>query len=173
LITLDHDKRRALADAKARVRELLKPETEARKIARAKQRRAREKRVGQRAPEQRQPRHKEPAYLNWIRSLPCVCCGKAPRSEAAHVRAGYPAEGWRPTGMAEKPSDRRTAPLCRSCHREGPKAQHGTRERLWWQALGIYPPDLCAALAAAYDAGGDGLAVVRRFGARGRYERVD
>ena len=55
--------------------------------------------------------------------------------------------------MAEKPDDRRTVPLCRDCHLDGPKAQHRTNERAWWEALGIYPPDLCADLIASYEAG--------------------
>ncbi len=163
---LDAEKRAALNAAKAKVRELLKPEREAERIRRAQERRKRERGVGERAPGQRQPRVREPAYLNWIRSLPCLNCGKPPRSEAAHIRAGYPADGWRPTGMQERPSDRRTAPLCRSCHRDGPKAQHAAGERSWWEARGIYPPSLCAQLSEAYEAGTDVAADMAAFHAR-------
>jgi len=99
---------------------------------------------------QRNPREKDSAYLNWIRTLPCVACGKSAPSQAAHIRSGYPEPGWRPTGMAEKPSDWRTAPLCRDCHLDGPKAQHRHNERSWWAGLGIYPPDLCAKLRSEY-----------------------
>jgi hypothetical protein len=119
------------------------------------------------------PRVKEPLYLAWIRRLPCVACMtlgvvQTSRIEAAHVRAGFPADGWRPTGMMEKPSDRRCTPLCRWHHQDAPDAQHRGNERSWWEALRIYPPALCAALSAAYDANGDGAAVILRFVAEAR-----
>lgn len=160
---LDAETRKALSAAQAKVREILDPINEAKKIERAKNRRSRERRVGQTAEGQRKPRKRESDYLNWIRGLACVNCGKPPRSEAAHVRAGYPESGWRPTGMGEKPDDRRSVPLCANCHRQGPKAQHQTKERAWWAERGIYPPELCAALSEAYEANQDGAAVVRRF----------
>lgn len=112
---------------------------------------------------QRAPRQRDNAYLAWLRRLPCVACGSREHVEAAHIRAGYPSAGWRPTGMQEKPDDTRCAPLCASCHREGPDAQHRSNERTWWSARGIDPPDLCRALRKAYDANEDGSQVIRRF----------
>lgn len=159
---LDLDRRRALQEARRRVKELEAPEREARKIQRAKARAKREAALV-RTPEQRQPRERDKEYLAWIRRLPCVCCGAERKVEAAHVRAGYSAKGWAPTGMMQKPDDARAVPLCKDCHREGPNAQHRTNERAWWEALGIDPPDLCAALRRAYAAGEDGQAVLRRF----------
>lgn len=167
---LDQDKRARLLKAKAEVRELLRPERERQKIARAKARKATKAARAERPMlGQRQPRQHEPDYLRWIRGLPCVACmvqgalRAATRCEAAHVRAGYPEDGWRPTGMAEKPDDRRTLPLCAGHHREGPKAQHAANERAWWAALGIHPPALCAALADAYDNNLDGANVIAAF----------
>ena len=49
-------------------------------------------------------------HLAFIRQLPCVACGAAAPSEAAHVRSGSDGAA----GM--KPSDRYSVPLCSSCH---------------------------------------------------------
>lgn len=108
-------------------------------------------------------RERDNVYLAWIRRLPCICCGTTRGVEAMHIRAGYPADGWAPTPMQRKPSDDRTAPGCASCHREGPDAQHRMNERAWWERLGIHPPELCAALRAAFLAGGEGAPVIARF----------
>lgn len=112
-------------------------------------------------------REQNKTYLAWIRRLPCIQCGTTRGVEAMHIRAGYPADGWPPTPMQRKPSDVRTAPGCASCHREGPNAQHRANERAWWDRLGIHPPELCAALQAAFLAGGDGAEVIARFRAGG------
>lgn len=145
----DKAQRDAIRSLKAQIREIERPEVEARKIKRAKSRAKREKGLV-RSQGQRQPRVKDKAYLAWIRRLPCAACGATRRVEAAHVRAGYAADGWAPTGMMEKPSDHRAVPLCAHDHREGPDAQHRANERSWWQARGIHPPDLCRDLRAAF-----------------------
>ena len=161
-MTLDADKRRELADLRRQVKALEAPDREARKIARAKARQKREKALV-RSQGQRQPRERDPGYLAFLRRLPCVVCGATRRIEAAHVRAGYSSAGWAPTGMMQKPDDARAVPLCATCHREGPNAQHRANERQWWSGHGIDPPDLCRALHSAYLAGEDGHAVLRRF----------
>ena len=102
---------------------------------------------------QRQPRLKDPAYLAFIRCQACCVCGKPGPSHAAHVRSGYPEAGWRSTGMAEKPDDRRTLPLCALDHIDGPAAQHRTNEREWWAARGIYPPQLAMSLGVRFNTG--------------------
>ena len=48
-------------------------------------------------------------YLNFIRSKPCVICGK--KAQAHHVRRSY----WG-SGTAIKPHDFVTIPLCYECH---------------------------------------------------------
>lgn len=117
---------------------------------------------------QRDPRIRDKAHLGRVARLPCLSCwirkGVFTRPvQVAHIRCGYPeAEGWRPVGMAEKPSDIRTAPLCVRCHLDGPHAQHRTGERGWWEALGVYPPAFCAALVAAFAAGQSGEREIRR-----------
>jgi hypothetical protein len=69
------------------------------------------------------PRDK--AYLAWIREMPCIACGVAGRSEAAHTGT----DG----GMSQKASDYSVVPLCADCHTQAPGAYHragkGTFER--------------------------------------------
>ncbi len=95
-------------------------------------------------PGQRQPRERDNKHLAFIRRLPCAACGIAGPCDAAHLRAGDITIGKRPTGKAEKPSDRWTTPLCRPCH----ERQHSGAELAFWSALGIEPFDLCQALYA-------------------------
>jgi hypothetical protein len=124
--------------------------------------------------DQREPREHDAPYLAWIRGLKCVGCvqdqtpSRSMRSEAAHVRFADARAGWKHTGKGEKPHDRRTLPLCLGHHREGPKSQHAAGERAWWEARGIYPPDLCAAVEVAFEAGADGNEVIRRHAANAR-----
>lgn len=75
-------------------------------------------------------------HLDFIRSLPCCVCGKGPRSEAAHIRAGT--DG----GMGVKPSDRWTVPLCPRHHRE----QHNVGEVTFWADRGVDPYGLAGEL---------------------------
>ena len=95
-------------------------------------------------PGQRQPRERDNRHLAFIRRLPCAACRIAGPCDAAHLRAGDITIGKRPTGKAEKPSDRWTTPLCRTCH----ERQHSGAELAFWSALGIEPFDLCQALYA-------------------------
>ena len=68
-------------------------------------------------------------HLAFVRQLPCVVCGKAAPSEAAHVRSG--SDGG--TGM--KPSDRYSVPLCADCH----VLQHQFGEQRFWSTVRIDP----------------------------------
>ena len=68
-------------------------------------------------------------HLAFVRQLPCVACGKAAPSEAAHVRTGT--DG----GVGMKPGDRYTVPLCTVCHAK----QHRIGELTFWSALRIDP----------------------------------
>jgi hypothetical protein len=68
-------------------------------------------------------------HLTFVRQLPCVVCGKAPPSEAAHVRSG--SDG----GTGIKPSDRYCLSLCTSCH----ALQHEFGELRFWSTLRIDP----------------------------------
>jgi len=68
-------------------------------------------------------------HLAFVRQLPCVACGKAAPSEAAHVRTGT--DG----GVGVKPGDRYAVPLCTACHAK----QHRIGELTFWSALRIDP----------------------------------
>lgn len=119
---------------------------------------------------QREPRIHDKPFMAWVAKLPCVSCACRGLMKygvhVAHIRAGYPdAPGWREFGKSEKPHDTHTAPLCPSCHLDGPQAQHRGNERAWWSALNIYPPLFCEALWRAYEAGENGDKVVRKAAA--------
>jgi hypothetical protein len=68
-------------------------------------------------------------HLAFVRQLPCVACGKAAPSDAAHVRTGT--DG----GLGMKPGDRYAVPLCTTCHAK----QHRIGELTFWSALRIDP----------------------------------
>lgn len=93
----------------------------------------------------RHPRIKNEAHLAFIRELPCVSCGDDTSTEAAHLRSDNLAYGKRHTGMAEKPDDCWSLPLCGKCHR----VQHGANEKNFWSNLGINPWVLALSLFAA------------------------
>ena len=48
-------------------------------------------------------------YMNLVRAMPCMHCGRPPRSQFAHSDAGK--------GLAIKTDCRRGFPCCDSCHR--------------------------------------------------------
>jgi hypothetical protein len=68
-------------------------------------------------------------HLTFVRQLPCVVCGRAAPSEAAHVRSGC--DG----GAGMKPSDRYTVSLCSDCH----ALQHQFGELTFWSTVRIDP----------------------------------
>lgn len=171
-ISLSREQRAALIKAQATVRELLKPEREARKIAQAKARaqreRQREQRVTQERVKPKGGRERDPGYLAFLRRLPCIAgvmgsseCQGA--TQAAHLRFSDAKAGRTNPGMGAKPHDRHATPLCAHHHL---RDQHVRQEQAFWNDLGIDPGDLSAALYAAYLAGEDGLAVLRRFAPR-------
>lgn len=61
-------------------------------------------------------------HMGRVAVLPCCLCG-AHGVEVHHVRTGEAA------GMAQRPPDMLTIPLCPSCHR-GPMGVHGNRAML-------------------------------------------
>jgi hypothetical protein len=91
---------------------------------------------------QKEPRIKNERHLRYIRSLPCCICGGID-TEATHLRVGSINHDKRETGMAEKPSDKWTLPLCNWHHRE----QHacGDELKFWW-SHGIDPFTLAISL---------------------------
>jgi len=75
-------------------------------------------------------------HLAFIRLLPCVACGKAAPSEAAHVRTGTDGS------VGRKPGDRYAVPLCPTCHAK----QHRVGELTFWSALRIDPVNVALRL---------------------------
>lgn len=168
MLRMSEEKRRALNSLRAQVKELERPEREAAKIARAKNRRKREQAIDRSRPEQRQPRERAPGYLAFLRRLPCIAAvmGRTDcegGTQAAHLRFSDVAGGRRNPGMGAKPHDRHATPLCALHHL---RDQHARQEQAFWNDLGVDPGDLSAALYAAYQAGEDGLAVLRRLSPR-------
>ena len=109
----------------------------------------------------RQPRQKDRKHLEFIRSLRCLTCSSWRKVQAAHVRYGDGAYGKRATGMAEKPDDKWTVPLCSGCHLDDQDAQHRSNEREWWEGMGIDP---LAVAQSLYDVSGDldaGMRIIR------------
>lgn len=90
------------------------------------------------------PRIKNDRHLDFIRQLPCVCCGNPIQTEAAHIRTGNLFYGKRSTGGAEKPSDMWALPLCNQHHTK----QHQGNEMLFWVRHGINPFVLALTLFA-------------------------
>ena len=77
-------------------------------------------------------------HLAFVRQLPCVACGTAAPSHAAHVRTG--SDG----GVGMKPGDRYAVPLCSACHAK----QHRVGELTFWSALRFDPLNVALRLWA-------------------------
>ena len=95
-----------------------------------------------------------PAHLAFIRTLPCVACGKPAPSECAHVRMGTGG------GMGYKPADRYCLPLCgpMGCHAR----QHQIGETAFWAELGVDAVDITVRLWAVTGDADQGLRTVER-----------
>lgn len=79
---------------------------------------------------------RDEAYKAWIRTLPCIGCGKEGASEAAHTGD----DG----GMSMKASDYSCVPLCSDCHTLRPGAYHRSGKPAFERARGL----CCAAIVA-------------------------
>lgn len=94
---------------------------------------------------QKHPRVKNNAHLDFIRSLPCICCGNNIETEAAHIRTESLLHGKPITGGGNKPDDKWTLPMCGQCHR----TQHSMNEKDFWKAKRIDPFGTALALYCA------------------------
>jgi hypothetical protein len=92
----------------------------------------------------KRPRIKNEKHLDFIRSLPCVCCGNNIQTEAAHIRMVNQYYGKETTGMQTKPDDKWTLPLCGEHHRE----QHRGNELAFWRRYNVDPFILALTLYA-------------------------
>ena len=101
---------------------------------------------------QRQPRKHDNGHLDFIRSLPCLICGNNIETEACHIKMADLSIGKIATGIAHKPDDKYTVPMCGNCHR----GQHSKSERAFWIESRIDPIKTALALfsiSGDYEAG--------------------
>lgn len=97
----------------------------------------------------RQPREaKAAAYLDWIRTLPCVISGETP-VEAAHVSTAAIFYGHPGRGKGQKADDRWALPLAPALHAK----QHAGNEMAFWKWTGIDPHRLALVLHALWEQG--------------------
>jgi len=94
----------------------------------------------------RRPRQRAAQHLKWIRTLPCIICGKRGDIHAAHLRAASLQFGKLAIGIAEKPDDCWTTPLCGEHHLFGVDAQHQGHELDFWRGHDIDPFALALSL---------------------------
>jgi len=94
----------------------------------------------------RRPRQRATLHLKWIRTLPCTVCGRRGNIHAAHLKAASPRYGKLATGIAHKPDDSWTVPLCLHHHILGEEAQHEDQELAFWARHEIDPFMLALAL---------------------------
>lgn len=91
---------------------------------------------------QRRPRERDEAHLQFIRSLPCLCCLDNTATEAAHIRFSDRRAAKVNPGVGQKPHDYWTVPLCGKHHRE----QHSGNEEAFWDFQMIDPLFVAMAL---------------------------
>lgn len=102
----------------------------------------------QHAPTRAPAWQRSPVHLAWVRTQPCMACGRSQHVAAAHVWRG--ADG----AKGEKPSDLFTVPLCDGfladwafvgCH----QVQHNTGEITFYRDRGVADPAAHAARSYA------------------------
>lgn len=86
----------------------------------------------------------DPEHERFVRSLPCVCCGDNTTTELAHVSYPDPRFAKYGRGKGSKEESCWCLPLCGQHHRRQHSFPGG--ERAFWQAEGIDPVRVCAAL---------------------------
>jgi ERF superfamily len=81
-------------------------------------------------------RKRDKAHRDFVRSQPCVVCGRRP-SDAHHIQFGQP------RALGRKVSDEFTVPLCRVHHRD---LHRVSNEKKWWEATKIEPIEIAQKL---------------------------
>jgi hypothetical protein len=81
-------------------------------------------------------RHRNKEHLRFVRTQPCLICGKQP-SDPHHLPFAQP------RALGRRVSDEYTVPLCRAHHRE---AHRAAKEIAWWQSVGVAPLAVAEAL---------------------------
>lgn len=150
---LSAEKRKAVADLKRQIADLMSDD---RAVVRQAMRKSRKDRSdalrASRAPNKREEREREPGFLAYLRRQPCEaaylgdCSGPI---EAAHIRYSDASKGSVNPGMQRKNHDRFANPLCRHHHQHD---QHTRRERAFWGDLGKDAYERAEIHFAAYQA---------------------
>lgn len=109
---------------------------------------------------------KDPAYLEWLHTLPCLCCWGFPGGYQPSGTClvyweyerlnGNPSQGT-PTeaahvglrGLSQKCPDREAIPLCREHHTQDPFSSHRMGKK-FWEHYGIDRDALIQSLNRAY-----------------------
>lgn len=159
-ILLSHEERTELYATQARTRAIKGKVNKARK---------RERRPSTKA------RVRDADFLAWLHDgIPCIAClieGAVMRTAGTptpyHIEAAHQKHVAGKGGMlGKRPDDGgHTCPLCAWHHRLAPDACDPA-QRKFWARLGVDVGEFCAALFAAFKAGGSGAAVVRVFAQR-------
>lgn len=100
-----------------------------------------------------------PKHIAWIKTLPCIKCGRMP-CDPAHVRIGNTGGG-----TSLKPPDRFTVPLCSSNPAIGYRGCHAVQhdgEQTFWAELGVDPADIALRLWAVTGDDEQGLRTIER-----------
>ncbi len=92
---------------------------------------------------------RDPEYLEWLRRLPCAVCGRR-GVHAAHLRSGSRRYGKPESGIAKKPDDDWTTPLCADDHLNDDAAQHRGNELAFWERHGLDPFAIALALRRCF-----------------------
>jgi len=69
---------------------------------------------------------RDPEYKRWIKSLPCLACGRNWLVDPCHVG---------PHGTGQKAGDNTCLPLCRDCHPEFDKGQRAFADERDWDLV--------------------------------------
>ena len=110
---------------------------------------------------QKQPRMRDEKHLKFIRSLPCLVCQNNISTQACHIRMTDARFGKVNPGIAAKPDDKYTLPMCDVHH----SAQHKAgNERTFWEGIGLDPIPLALELYAVSGDYEKGCEIIARAG---------
>ncbi len=89
---------------------------------------------------------RDAAYLEWIRTLPCLVCVHYESKQTRHTESCH--VGLR--GMGQRSSDRETVPLCGDHHRTGSTSHH-VIGKTFWEWHGLVGDAIVSTLNARYE----------------------
>lgn len=90
------------------------------------------------------------AHLDWLKTLPCLACGKLPPCDPAHLRFNH-AEPLHKGAVGRRPPDDKAVPLCRKCH----TAEDDGKVTFWGRCMARGISDPVAVAERLYRISGD------------------